>query len=79
MIVVADASPLNYLVLIEQVDLLPALYGSVLIPGAAQRGGALDDLRPFRPISKILDGLDNVCAYPRLPNLKAPSSVRPAR
>jgi len=27
MIVVADASPLNYLVLIEQIGLLPTLYG----------------------------------------------------
>jgi predicted nucleic acid-binding protein len=32
--VVADTSPLNYLVLIEQIDLLPQLYGRVLIPGA---------------------------------------------
>lgn len=31
-IVVADTSPLNYLVLIGQVDLLPRLYGRVLIP-----------------------------------------------
>ncbi len=34
MIVVADASPLNYLVLIEQIDLLPSLYDRVLIPEA---------------------------------------------
>jgi predicted nucleic acid-binding protein len=32
MIVVADASPLRYLVLIGEVELLPALYGDVLIP-----------------------------------------------
>jgi len=32
--VVADTSPLNYLVLIEQIDLLPQLYGRVLIPEA---------------------------------------------
>jgi len=32
--IVADTSPLNYLVLIEQIDLLPQLYGRVLIPGA---------------------------------------------
>lgn len=37
MIVVADASPLRYLVLIEEVQLLPALYGSVLIPPAVLR------------------------------------------
>lgn len=34
MIVVADTSALNYLVLIDQVDLLPALFGEVLIPQA---------------------------------------------
>ena len=32
MIVIADITPLNYLVLIEQSSLLPRLYGRVLIP-----------------------------------------------
>ncbi|HTW81511.1 MAG TPA: hypothetical protein VME23_18340 [Terracidiphilus sp.] len=32
MIVVADTSPINYLVLIEEIDLLPALFGRVLLP-----------------------------------------------
>jgi predicted nucleic acid-binding protein len=36
MIVVADTSPLNYLMLIEQVDVLPKLYGSVVIPIAVR-------------------------------------------
>ena len=34
MIVVADTSPLNYLILIGEVDTLPALFGKVLIPEA---------------------------------------------
>jgi predicted nucleic acid-binding protein len=34
MIVVADTSPLLYLILIEQVDLLRTFYGEVLIPDA---------------------------------------------
>ncbi|MBC7926924.1 MAG: DUF3368 domain-containing protein, partial [Bryobacteraceae bacterium] len=34
MTVVADTSPLNYLVQIEEVDLLPRLYGTIVIPGA---------------------------------------------
>ncbi len=34
MIVVADTSPLQYLILIEHVDVLPALYGRVIIPPA---------------------------------------------
>jgi predicted nucleic acid-binding protein len=32
MLVIADSSPLNYLVLIGHVDTLPALFGSVVIP-----------------------------------------------
>ncbi|HEY1207742.1 MAG TPA: DUF3368 domain-containing protein [Terracidiphilus sp.] len=32
MIVVADTTPLNYLILIAEIELLPALYESVLIP-----------------------------------------------
>ena len=34
MIVIADSSPLNYLVLIGEADLLYQLYGRVLIPQA---------------------------------------------
>ena len=31
-VVVADTSPLNYLILIEAIDLLPRLYGKIVIP-----------------------------------------------
>ena len=34
MIVVADASPLRYLILIEHTHVLPGLYGRVLVPPA---------------------------------------------
>jgi predicted nucleic acid-binding protein len=34
MIVIADTTPLNYLILIGHADVLPALYGRVLIPEA---------------------------------------------
>jgi predicted nucleic acid-binding protein len=34
MIVVSNTSPLNYLVLIDSIDVLPALYGAVLVPPA---------------------------------------------
>ena len=37
MIVIADTSPLNYLVLIEQIDLLPTLYGTLVIPPAVRQ------------------------------------------
>lgn len=32
MLVVADTSPINYLVWIESADILPNLYGKVIIP-----------------------------------------------
>ncbi len=34
MIVIADTTPLNYPVLIEEVEVLPKLYGRVIIPEA---------------------------------------------
>jgi predicted nucleic acid-binding protein len=34
MIVIADTAPVNYLILIEAIELLPKLYGEVLIPQA---------------------------------------------
>ena len=37
MIVVADTTPLNYLILIDEIELLPALYKSVLIPQEVHR------------------------------------------
>ena len=36
MIAIADTSPICYLVLIDQVDLLPQLYGSIIIPTMVQ-------------------------------------------
>ena len=37
MIVVADTSPVNYLILIGRVDVLPELFGQILIPENVQR------------------------------------------
>jgi predicted nucleic acid-binding protein len=34
MIVVADTSPINYLLLIQEIDILPKMYGKVVIPRA---------------------------------------------
>jgi predicted nucleic acid-binding protein len=47
MIVIADTSPLNYLLLLGQIELLPALYGSLLIPPAVRR----EMLAPLAPFS----------------------------
>jgi len=37
MIVVADTSPLNYLLQIDEIELLPAIFGHVLLPEAVFR------------------------------------------
>lgn len=37
MIVVADTSPINYLILIGEIDILPKMYGTVVIPGAVRQ------------------------------------------
>jgi predicted nucleic acid-binding protein len=50
MIVVADTTPLNYLVLIGQIDLLRVLYGQMLIPPAVAT--ELNDLRTPGPVRK---------------------------
>ena len=34
MFIVADTSPLNYLVLIREIELLPSLFGQVIVPHA---------------------------------------------
>jgi predicted nucleic acid-binding protein len=36
MIVVADTSPINYLILIEEIDILTKMYGRVVIPGTVR-------------------------------------------
>ena len=43
MIVIADTGPLNYLILIGEIDVLPALYDRVLIPPSVQ-----EELRRMR-------------------------------
>jgi predicted nucleic acid-binding protein len=46
--VVADTSPLNYLVLINQINLLPQLYGRVLIPESVlEELSAIETLQLF--------------------------------
>jgi predicted nucleic acid-binding protein len=48
MTVVADTTPLNYLVLIDEIDLLPALFENVLIPQAV-----FDELRHSQTSTKV--------------------------
>lgn len=45
MIVVADTSPINYLILIEEIDILTRMYGTVVIPHTVRN----ELLRPSAP------------------------------
>ena len=45
MIAVADTSPINYLLLIKEIDILPKMYGKVVIPRAVHE----ELLRPVAP------------------------------
>jgi len=45
MIIVADTSPINYLVLIKEIEILPKLYGKVVVPGTVRE----ELLRPVAP------------------------------
>lgn len=54
MIVVADSSPLRYLILIEHVHVLPALFGEVIVPPAV-----LTELTNERTPSEVRTWLAN--------------------
>ena len=58
MIVVADTSPLNYLILIDEIDLLPALFGKVLLPNAVFR-----ELNHPKTAPKVLEWMANLPAW----------------
>lgn len=51
MIVIADTTPLNYLALVGVIEVLPALYGAVVIPAAVaqelQAENALDTVKEW--------------------------------
>ncbi|PYU66242.1 MAG: hypothetical protein DMG49_22595 [Acidobacteria bacterium] len=38
MIVVADTAPINYLILIEEIEILTKMYGTVVIPRGVREG-----------------------------------------
>ena len=52
MVVIADTSPLNYLVLIEQAEVLPNLFGAVVIPQSV-----LEELRHPSAPQAVRSGL----------------------
>jgi predicted nucleic acid-binding protein len=63
MLVVADTSPINYLVLLEQTALLPALYTRVLLPPAVVT--ELQDLEAPEEVRAWVAELPSWCAVRR--------------
>jgi predicted nucleic acid-binding protein len=57
-VVVADTGPLNYLVQIEAVDLLPKLFGRIIIPAAVQ-----DELGHPRTPAAVRDWIARVHSW----------------
>jgi predicted nucleic acid-binding protein len=56
-LVIADTGPINYLVLIQHIDLLPALFHKVILPSVVQRELEDRDTPNFRYRQEILDAL----------------------
>jgi predicted nucleic acid-binding protein len=53
--VIADTGPINYLILIHEIDLLPKLFGSILIPD-----GVADELSHMRAPAQVRDWIANI-------------------
>lgn len=54
MIIVSDTSPINYLVLIGEIELLPQLFGKVIIPQAV-----LNELKKTGTPAVVVDWIDS--------------------
>lgn len=68
MIVVADTSPVNYLILIEEIHILPKMYGSVVIPGTVRD----ELLHPSTPL-KVTDWVSRL---PGWVEVRVPANVQ---
>jgi predicted nucleic acid-binding protein len=53
-VVIADTGPINYLVLIAQIDILPTLFGTVILPSAVS-----DELADIGSPSPVRDWIAN--------------------
>ena len=71
MIVVADTSPLNYLLLIDEIDLLPAMFGQVLIPQTV-----LQELRHPKTTPAVRQWLSHLPAWLEVRTVSA--TINPA-
>lgn len=77
MIVVSDTSPLNYLILIGAEDLLPKLFGRVIIPQAV-----FDELNAAGAAAPVRDWTRNLPVWievKQTSRLTVVSKIRPPR
>ena len=77
MIVIADSGPLRYLIVIEQVHLLPQLYGSIILPPAVV--SELSQTATPRPVREWINSLPKWASVrsPRPPLPLFPSILGP--
>lgn len=66
MIIVSDTSPINYLVLIREIELLPKLFGKVIIPQAV-----LDELKQEGTPEAVKNWIDSNPNWLEIQNAKA--------
>jgi predicted nucleic acid-binding protein len=66
MIVIADTTPLNYLVLIDRADLLPKLFGRVLIPPSV-----FDELKQPETSERVRDWVANAPSWLQVQSLRS--------
>ncbi len=66
MIIVSDTSPINYLVLIGEIELLPKLFGQIVIPQAV-----LDELRKSGTPEAVKNWIDSNPQWVEIQNAKA--------
>jgi len=68
MIVVADTSPINYLVLLGHIEILPKIYGEILIPQAVydeiQDTDAPAEVRAWLSVPAVWLRISNVTYHP---------------
>src|SRR2546425_5811188 len=67
MIIIADASPINYLILINAIDILPNLYDQIIIPE-----GVFGELNVASALSKVRMWLDSRPSWLEIRTLTKP-------
>lgn len=68
MIIVSDTSPIRYLLLIDQIDLLPQLYGQIIIPAEVR-----DEMQSVNAPLELQQWIANSPTWLSVQNVAIPS------